>query len=95
MTETNTNEEKAQLHSDEYRPPREELQGSTVPRKIRAIDGLHEVEYRDIRAGKGEMEANEPAALEMNAAQHGSSNLDYSGTTAGSHVQSDQRLWKK
>lgn len=61
--------EKAQLHSDEYKPPREELVGSVNKHRVRATHGLHEVEYRDMVDGTGEMAANEAAAPEMLASK--------------------------
>lgn len=56
--------QKAQLHSDDYKPRREELAGSYVPPKVRAINGLYEVEYHDWKVGRGELSANEVAIAE-------------------------------
>ena len=56
--------DKAQLHSDEYKPKRNELVVSQVPQRVRAIEGLHEIEYHDLKAGRGELSANEAAAAE-------------------------------
>ncbi|KAK5942171.1 hypothetical protein PMZ80_006126 [Knufia obscura] len=57
--------EKAQLHSDEYKPPREELEGSKAPMILRTIEGLHEMEYREMSSARVEMDANEVAAAEL------------------------------
>lgn len=57
--------DKAQLHSEDYKPHREELQGSRVPLQIRMIDGVHEVEHQDISRIRSELSANEIAAAEL------------------------------
>lgn len=57
--------EKAQLHSDDYKPTREELEGSKALLPVRTIEGLHEVEYRDLTKVRSEMSANEVAAAEL------------------------------
>jgi len=57
--------EKAQLHSDEYKPPREELEDTRAPPKMRTVEGLHEMEYHDFAAVRSEMSANEVAASEL------------------------------
>ena len=62
-----TQEEKAQLHSDEYKPRREELEGSKAAMKVRQIGGLNELEHDPISRVRSEMSANEPAAREMSS----------------------------
>lgn len=56
---------KAQLHSDSHEPTREELQGTKVPRGIREIGGLNEIEYTPLMHRRPEMCANETTALEL------------------------------
>lgn len=57
--------EKAQLHSDEYRPHREELPGSKAPLRVRTVGGLNEMEHSPLERTYSEMAANEPAGSEL------------------------------
>lgn len=59
--------QKAQLHSDDYKPKREELEGSKVPRKVKVVGGLNEMEHTPLSVTRSEMSVNEAAALEMRA----------------------------
>lgn len=77
--------DKAQLHSDDYKPKREELAGSKVPPRIRAIEGLYEIEYHDLKAGRGELSANEVAAAEKDEL------LNRTVNEGPSQLQSSQR----
>lgn len=82
-------QEKAQLHSDEYKPRREELIGSKAPLRIRTIDGLHEVEYQDLSRVRSEMSANEVAAAELN--RFGSSQIGTESTLIDTSERSNSQ----
>lgn len=58
-------QEKAQLHSDEYQPKREEMQGSIVPKRIRTVGGLTELEYLPYDRTWSEMPVNEAVGAEL------------------------------
>lgn len=66
-TGDNSHTEKAQLHSDEYRPHREELQGSKVPPRIRTVGGMNELDATGLERVRSEMASNEPAAQEISS----------------------------
>lgn len=69
--------EKAQLHSDDVKPKREEVEGSAVPRKVRVIEGMHEVENTSLMKPDLEMDVNEVAAAEA-------------GGSSGTHISGGQ-----
>lgn len=71
--------QKAQLHSDDCKPDRKELEGSMVPLKVREIAGVYEIEYQDLSRVRSEMSANEIAASELDR-----SNKTGSSTVVGS-----------
>lgn len=66
-TTAQTEQEKAQLHSDDYKPRREELEGSEAAIKVRQVGGLNELEHDPISRVRSEMSVNEPAAREMSS----------------------------
>lgn len=75
--------EKAQLDSTEYKPHREELEGSKGVRKIRQVGGLNEMEHNPmLQKVTSEMSANEIAAAEVN-----SSATQQSSTLLGSSTR--------
>lgn len=58
-------QEKAQLHADDYKPHREELEGSNGVFQMRTIEGLHEIDTQNFSTLGSEMNANEVAAAEL------------------------------
>lgn len=76
-------EEKAQLHSDDYRP---EFEGRLSP-NIRTVGELTEMEHYDYKP-KAEMPANEPAGSELRSDTNPSTDAS---TLVASNESGEQR----
>lgn len=81
-------QEKAQLHSDEYKPQREELEGSKASPRIREIAGLNELEHVRLSKTRSEMAANEVAGAEISSER---TPLTDSSTVVGSSLRNEVR----
>lgn len=58
-------QEKAQLHSEDYKPHLIELQGSRGATKVRQVEGLHELDHALLSSSRGELPANGGVGPEM------------------------------
>lgn len=67
LTEHQQPGEKAQLHSDEYKPHREELEVSHGLPRVRQVGELTELEYAPYSGTRPEMAANEGVGSELNS----------------------------
>lgn len=87
--DTENRTEKSQLHSDDYKPSRKELEGSKVLLTVREIAGVHEIETQDLSKVRTEMSANEIAASELDTPDRARlSPTTDSSTLLGSSVRS-------
>jgi len=83
-------EEKAQLHSDEYVPPRWELHGTRAPPQVRVVGGLEEMEFDpSIARDRAEFAANDPVGAELNGGKSRSEPIGEASTLVASSASTE------